>query len=108
MEHPPHLVAVEPNESAPAAADAAPESTRPRGRAALILALLLVVAVSGLLAQSWRVSQLETRVGELESQLGSARAEIQVHEAHLGRVRDAVGDVRREVMALEALAAQEP
>jgi uncharacterized small protein (DUF1192 family) len=47
-------------------------------------------------------------VAELGSRLGAAQAEIEAHEAHLGRVRDAVGDVRREVTALEALVGQQP
>jgi hypothetical protein len=105
---PPHLVAVASDESETSPPEPAPQPDRQRGRAALILALLLVVAVSGLLAQSWRVSRLETQVAELGSRLGAAQAEIEAHEAHLGRVRDAVGDVRREVTALEALVGQQP
>jgi hypothetical protein len=101
-------VAVASDESETSPPEPAPQPDRLRGRAALILALLLVVAVSGLLAQSWRVSRLESQVAELGSRLGAAQAEIEAHEAHLGRVRDAVGDVRREVTALEALVGQQP
>ena len=108
MERPhPHLVALESDESAatePGVAEAVPS----RGRTNLILAMLLVAVLSGLLAQSWRASQLEGRVGELEAQLGNAQAELRAREAHLSLVREAVGGVSRELTALEKLVEQEP
>ena len=74
----------------------------------MILAMLLIAALSGLLAQSWRASHLEGRMGELEAQLGTAQAELQAHQAHLSLVREAVGGVSRELTALEKLVEQEP
>ena len=105
---PPHLVAVPKDAPAPAPDEQAPEPAGPRSRVALILALLLAVAVGGVLAQTWRASQLEGRVTALEAELGAAREALAAHEAHLDRVREAVGALRQEIESLDSLAAQEP
>jgi hypothetical protein len=104
----PRLVAVESNGSAATAPDAPTETAPPRRRTSLILVMLLVVVLSGLLAQSWRASQLQGRVAGLEAQLGTAQAELRAREAHLSLVREAVGGVSRELTALEQLVEQEP
>ncbi len=84
------------------------EAVPSRGLTNLILAMLLVAVLSGLLAQSWRASHLEGRVGELEAQLGTAQGELRAHQAHLSLVREAVGGVSRELTALEQLMEQQP
>lgn len=103
----PHLVSVDAAQPTPPGPRER-SGARPGRRTSLILALLLAAALSGLLAQSWRASRLEARLGELEARLGVARQELEAREEHLGRVREAVEGVRLEVQALEALVEQEP
>ena len=86
-------------DAAPAAGDVGTMLRDPR----LALGVLLVAALLGLLAQSWRAQELSSQVGALEGRLASAHQLIERHEVHLERVQGSVGALLAEVRELDAL-----
>ena len=74
----------------------------------LALSVLLVAAVLGLLAQSWRAQQLSSQVGALEGRLESAQQLIERHEVHLQRVQGSVTALLDEVRELDHLVQDSP
>jgi hypothetical protein len=87
-----------------AAGPARAEASRRRGERPF-LALLLVLALAAAAFLAARSLRLEARVAELEAELGGVRADLADREARLGAAREAVGGLRREFEALDAVLA---
>jgi hypothetical protein len=78
------------------------------GRLSVLLALLLLLAVAGLLVQSHRAGELAGEVAALASQVEVANRRLAAYEAQRERVRDALGGVVEDLSVLHELVSEDP
>ncbi len=106
----PKLVAVG---SAPGkgASDRAPQPRRrwtDLGVGIWLLAVVVVVAVLIIAAQTSQLDRLSAQVVTLETELSTAHGALRGYESRFGEIRESVGNLRTQLGELEGLVEQPP
>ncbi len=111
----PKLVAVGDDARPASGARPAPAEPRRRSWAVPVLALLLALALAGLIAQTQRaqtqaarIGALETQVAGLETRLETAAEQLATYHRTLGLVRGTVSELFGRIADLNALVQVDP